>query len=174
MIETERLLLIPCDSTHFEAFFQSEQSLADLLGVKLAAGWMQFPEAIPYGYEMLKSNPQNRDWGMHLFVHKEDNKLIGMGGFKGAVNENGMIELGYEISPDYQNRGLATETAQGMLIHAFSYTEIKMVEAHTLAEENTSGRILRKCGLKKICENHNATDDYSWQWRITREEYEKQ
>lgn len=173
MIETERLLLVPCDLKHFEAFFQSEQHLADLLGVGLANEWMQFPEAMPYCRKMLESNPQNRDWGLHLFVHKKDNKLIGMGGFKGTVSEKGMVEIGYEISPDYQGQGLATEAAIGMIDHAFSHSNITMVEAQTLPEENASCKILRKCGLEKIGEKYDPDDGQTWHWRILRENYEK-
>lgn len=173
MIETERLLLIPCDFAHFEAFFQSEQNLAELLDVSLANDWMQFPEAMPFGYKMLQTNPQNRDWGMRLFVHKKDNKLIGMGGFKGAVDARGMVEIGYEIAPDYQKQGLATEAAQGMIEYAFSFPAVKMVEAQTLPEENVSGKILRRCGLLKIGEKYDAEDGTTWHWRILRENYEK-
>lgn len=173
MIETERLLLIPCSSAHFEAFFQSEQNLAELLGVSLASNWMQFPEAMPKCYEMLNLNPQNREWGLHLFIHKADRKLIGMGGFKGAVNENGAVEIGYEISPDYQKQGLASEAAAGLIEQAFSQPKVGKVEAHTLPEENFSCRILRKCGLSKIGEKNDPEDGRIWHWRILRKEYEK-
>lgn len=173
MIETERLLLIPCGSAHFEAFFQSEQNLAELLDVSLASGWTQFPEAMPKCSEMLKLNLQNHDWGLHLFIHKADRKLIGMGGFKGAVNATGAIEIGYEISPDYQKQGLATEAAAGLIERAFSQPKVEMVDAHTLPEENYSCRILRKCGLLKIGEKYDPEDGEVWHWRIFRNEYEK-
>lgn len=172
-IKTERLLIVSCDATHFEAFFQSEQRLAEILCVSLAKEWMQFPEAMTYGYKMFKSNPLNLEWGMRLFVHKKDEKLIGMGGFKGAADGNGMVEIGYEIAPDYQNQGLATEAALGMIKYAFSFSDIKAVEAQTIPEENTSGRILQRCGLRKIGEKFSLTEGKSWLWRIDRQDYEK-
>jgi RimJ/RimL family protein N-acetyltransferase len=173
MIETERLQLIACSKMHLQALLRGEQALADLLGVSLAENWLLFPESVSYSLEMLEKNPQNLRWGMHLFLHKEENKIIGSGGFKGRADDEGMVEMGYAISPDYENRGLATEAARGMIDYAFSWSQVLRVDAHTLAAENASVRILRKCGMTKIAEKHDAEDGDIWQWRISREQYGK-
>jgi [ribosomal protein S5]-alanine N-acetyltransferase len=173
MIETERLQLIACNKMHLNALIQGEQVLADLLGVELAENWLVFPEAAPYALEMLEANPQVLRWGMRLFLKKDENKIIGNGGFKGVADENGMVEIGYAISPLYENQGLATEAARGMIEYAFSWSNIKMVDAHTLAEENASVKVLQKCGMTKIAEKHDEEDGDIWQWRILREDFEK-
>lgn len=173
MIETERLQLIACSKMHLNTLIQSEQALANLLGVELAENWLVFPEAAPYALEMLEKNPQVLRWGMHLFIHKDENKIIGNGGFKGLADENGMVEIGYAISPQFENQGLATEAARGMIDYAFSWANVKMVDAHTLAEENASVRVLQKCGMTRIAEKHDAEDGDIWQWRILREDFEK-
>jgi [ribosomal protein S5]-alanine N-acetyltransferase len=173
MIETERLQLIACNKMHLNALLQSEQALADLLGVEFAENWLIFPESIEYSLKMLEGNPQILRWGMHLFLKRDENKIIGNGGFKGIADENGMVEIGYAVSPLYENRGLATEAARGMIEYAFSWSPVRMVDAHTLAEENASGRILQKCGMTKIAEKHDPEDGDLWQWRILREEFEK-
>lgn len=173
MIRTERLKLIPCREKHFQAALKDELSLAALLGVTTAEQWNSFPEAIPFGYEMLKNDPQNAEWGMYLFVHVADKKLIGIGGFKGFPGEEGTAEIGYEISPEYQRQGLATECAKAMIEHAFAHNFVKNVDAHTLAEENASGKVLQKCGLKKVAEKHDAEDGDIWHWRILRKEFQK-
>jgi ribosomal-protein-alanine N-acetyltransferase len=173
MIETERLQLIACNKMHLNALVQSEQALADLLGVSLAENWLVFPEAVPFALKMLESNPQILRWGMHLFVLKDENKIIGNGGFKGAADEDGMVEIGYAISPVYGNQGFATEAARGMIDYAFSWANVRMVDAHTLAEENASVKVLRKCGMTRIAEKHDTEDGDIWQWRILREEFEQ-
>jgi len=173
MIETERLQLIACNKMHLNALIQSEQALADLLGVELAENWLVFPEAPPLFLKMLETDPQVLRWGMHLFLKKDENKIIGNGGFKGTPDENGMVEIGYAISPIYENQGFATETARGMMDYAFSWANVRMVDAHTLAEENASVKVLRKCGMTKIAEKHDTEDGTIWQWRISREDFEK-
>lgn len=174
MIETERLQLIPCNLMHFEAVLQSEQNLAELLDVGLAKDWMQFPEAMLHGLEMLKKSPQNLRWGTYLFLHKLENKLVGNGGFKGATDENGMVEIGYALAPEFWNQGLATEAAKSLIQYAFSWSNVKMVDAHTLTEENASVKILLKCGMTKIAEKHDTEDGNIWQWRVLRAEFEKE
>ena len=158
---------------HLNALMQSEQALADLLGVTLADGWLVFPEAVPFALQMLETDPQILRWGMHLFLKKDENKIIGNGGFKGVPDENGMVEIGYAISPAYENQGLATEAARGMIEYAFSWANVRMVDAHTLAEENASVKVLQKCGMTRIAEKHGTEDGDILQWRILREDFEK-
>jgi RimJ/RimL family protein N-acetyltransferase len=172
MIETERLKLIPCDNAHFDTLLEDEKAFADLLGAEMAENWLIFPESVSYAKKMLEKDALALKWGMRVILYKPENKIIGTGGFKGAADENGMVEIGYSIAPKYQNRGLATEAAKGMLDYSFSHDFVKVVEAHTLAEENASGKVLQKCGLTKIGEKFDKEDGHIWHWRIWREEYE--
>lgn len=64
-------------------------------------------------YDYLKSHPAANGRWTYLFIHKPDLTLIGLGGFKGAVNAEGMVDIGYAIAPSYRRRGLAIEAAQG-------------------------------------------------------------
>ena len=161
---------------HLNALIQGEQALADLIGVELAENWLVFPETIdfiPLSLQMLESDPQILRWGMHLFLKKDENKIIGNGGFKGLPNDEGMVEIGYAISPLYENQGLGTEAARGMIDYAFSWGAVRMVDAHTLAAENASVKVLQKCGMTRIAEKHDPDDGPIWQWRILREDFEK-
>ena len=175
MIETERLQLIACNKMHLNALIESEQALAGLVGVELAENWLVFPETVdflPHALKMLETNPQLLRWGMHLFLKKDENKIIGNGGFKGTPDDAGMVEIGYAISPLYEGRGLATEAARGMIDYAFSWGNVRAVDAHTLAEENASVKVLEKCGMTRIAEKHDPDDGDIWQWRITREDFQ--
>jgi len=172
MIETERLKLIPFEVRHFEAFERGESELSELLKVEMADDWLVFPEAMPYSHAYLKQNADAANWWMYLFVHKRDGKLVGSGGFKGKPDAEGMTEIGYAIAPSYQNTGLATEAAEGLTEFAFSYLQVTVVQAHTLAEENASNSVLRKIGMRFIKELHDEEDGDIWQWSVTREEYQ--
>lgn len=177
MIETERLRLIPCTVEHFEAMLSDEQKLAALLGVTLANDWLGFEaarEAMPPSYEFLKSHPSAYGWWTYLFIHTADNKLIGLGGFKGVPDDSGMVELGYSIAPAYREQGLATEASRGMLDYAFSHREIRMVDAHTLPQQNASTRVLKKIGMQYVDTVIDPTDGEIWHWRLLREDYEKE
>lgn len=174
MIETSRLQLIPCELSHFEAIIHDEARLATLLHVELAAEWLGFAaasEAMQPAYEYLKSHPSALGWWTYLFIHKTDHTLIGLGGFKGEVNEEGMVEIGYAIAPGYRRRGLAREAAQGLVEYAFAHPEIKRVDAHTLPERNASTGVLEKVGMKHVGTVTDPDDGEIWHWSLDREEH---
>lgn len=168
MIKTERLDLIACEIKYFEAFERDENELARMLDVELAESWLVFPEVISYSHEFLKNNPDAADWWMYFFIHRADRKLIGNGGFKGKPDEAGTVEIGYAIAPAYRCKGLATEAAQGLIDFAFSHLQVEMIQAHTLAEENESVKVLRKIGMEFVKELNDPEDGDIWQWELKR------
>jgi [ribosomal protein S5]-alanine N-acetyltransferase len=170
MIETERLKIIPCSREDLEIVANSEEKLGARLAVDIENGWLIMPESIPYSLKMIDEDARAVVWGMHFIVYKPDNKLIGCGGYKGAPDAEGMVEFGYSVAPSYENRGLATEAAKGLIGKAFANADVKMVDALTLAEWNASTSILKKCGLTKIAEKHDPEDGDLWQWRLYRSE----
>lgn len=172
MIETANLKLIPCESRHFEAILNDHTRLEQMLGVSLADGWLVFPESMQSGYDYLEAHPDALGWWTYLFIHTGDKSLIGSGGFAGAPNANGMVEIGYAVAPAYRNRGLATEAAFGLIAYAFSHPQIRMVDAHTLNEVNSSTRVLEKVGMEMIGTAHDPDEGEVWHWRLTREVYD--
>jgi len=170
MIRTVNLQLIPCELMHLEAILRNKKELEPLLHVTVPERWPEFPEAFPYAYELLKTDPSLLHWWTYLFVHTQDRMLVGSGGFKGKPDDSGMVEIGYEIVPEYRNRGLATEAAQGLVDYAFSHPQVNTVQAHTLPERNPSTRVLEKVGMKYVGTVHDPHDGEIWHWRLTRED----
>jgi len=178
MISTPNLNLIPCELKHFEAILRSQEELRDLLGVKVFDGWFDFPgvagvEAIRFAYEHLKKHPDLLGWWTYLVVHVKDNALVGQGGYKGRADESGMVEIGYAIIPDYRGRDVATEAAQGLVDFAFSHSHIQSVDAHTLAEQNGSTRVLEKVGMAREGSAHDPDVGEVWHWTLRRVDYER-
>jgi RimJ/RimL family protein N-acetyltransferase len=174
VIETPNLLLIPCELPHFEALLKDHNELAKVLRVTLTDDWLGFPDAeetMQPSYEYLKSHPSVLGWWTYLFIHTADHTLIGVGGFKGEPNAEGIVEIGYAIAPAYRGRGLATEAASGMLKYAFSHPEVSRVDAHTLPERNPSTRVLERVGMRYVGVVNDPEDGEVWHGRVRREEY---
>jgi len=144
MIETKNLQLIPCEPLHLATVLRDKESLGRLLGVSVPDTWPEFPQAIPYVYERLRSDPSSVGWWTYLFVHAGDRVLDGEGGLKGKPDESGVVEIGYAIVPEYRQRGLATEAARGLARWAFSHPNVMAVEAETLPDGSVSIRVLEK------------------------------
>lgn len=149
-IETENLTLIACDKQTLEYALAGNRLLSDHINVTVPDNWTEFgARALKYSLDKLKSGKSEFGWWTYLPIHKADNKLIGSCGYKGQPNENGEVEIGYEIKTEYRDKGLATELAKALVENAFNFETVNSVQAHTLGEINASTKVLSKCGFQR-------------------------
>ena len=169
VLHSKRLHFINPTPALVDKIIEGRAALAEYLQLHIPEEWDEF-ETEPYVYvrEKLKVNPDEAPWWMWLAVLTQDNILIGQCGFKGPPKD-GMVEFGYGVVSSHRGIGLATEIAAVLIDHAFTFPEITHVMAHTLAEENASTNILRKCGLQFVSEINDPEDGLIWQWRLDRE-----
>ena len=113
-------------------------------------------------------NEEEKGWWTYIPIYKPENKLIGSGGYQGKPTDDGTVEIGYEILADYRNRGLATEMTLALVENAFRSPAVRSVIAHTLGEENSSTRVLRKCGFEKIDEIIHPQEGIIWKWKLSK------
>ena len=167
MIVTPRLKLVNLTTPIAEAMFKGDTAFANFLNVTIPVNWSEEKMAIETFYNETKSDPENFKWATYLIIHTADKKLIGCGGFKGKPVD-GIVEIGYEIHADYRGLGLATEAAKGLTEFAFSDSQVNIVLAHTLAEENASCKILKKVGFAFVKQYNDPEDGEIWQWKINK------
>lgn len=58
-------------------------------------------------------------------------------------------ELGYWIGIPYWNRGYATEALQTLIDYGFRSLELSRIQAHHMAINPASGRVMEKAGLRR-------------------------
>jgi [ribosomal protein S5]-alanine N-acetyltransferase len=168
-IEGQQLLLIACDIPTLENAIAGNEQLAKYLDVLVPDNWTEFGvAALNYSIEKLNQGPHEQGWWTYFPIHKTDNRLIGTCGYKGKPNAEGEVEIGYEIAPDYRNKGLATELANTLVKNAFSFDEVRSVTAHTLGTINASTKVLSKCGFSKIAELKDDDAGIIWKWELKR------
>lgn len=169
-IETKNLKLIQCNIEILNEAIAGNEKLEKKLRVTVQDNWTEFGiGALQYSLDRLSESKDEAGWWTYFPIHKQDNKLIGSGGYKGKPTPEGTVELGYEISPDYRNRGLATEMTNGLIQNAFKDGRIKSIIAHTLGQENPSTRVLKKCGFEKVEEINDPDDGLIWKWELKRQ-----
>ncbi len=79
---------------------------------------------------------------------KSDNQLIGSIGFSGINSYHHRIELSYDLSRHYWQRGIMTDAIKAVLNYAFSKMRVNRIEAYTAADNIPSKNLLLKCGFK--------------------------
>lgn len=172
LLTTLNLRLVACDPEILQTALAGDDQLAQALGVEIAREWTTFgPEALRYAQIKLAESEHERGWWTYLPIHKIDNKLIGSGGYKGRPTEDGVVEIGYEIAPDYRCKGFATEMATGLIQQAFNSNLVRKIIAHTLPQDNSSTHVLKKCGFTITQEITDPEDGIIWQWKLTKSRF---
>ena len=168
-METARIKLIKCDQSILEHVLEGDEKLSTVLKIEIAENWSEFGTAIfEYVLAKIKEKPDSQKWWTYLPVLKDANMLIGSCGYKGEPDEEGMVELGYEVAEAYRNQGYATEITTLLIEQAFGVEGVTKIVAHTLAEENASTRVLNKCDFKWVGELENDEDGTIWKWELNK------
>lgn len=76
--------------------------------------------------------------------------LVGICGFRELPDEEGGVELRYEVLPPFQRRGLATEGAEALVAWAFESHWARLIRARTTREELGAMQVLAKLGFTLI------------------------
>ena len=125
MTKTSEIKLINCNITILEHVISGDKVLAKELNINIPNKWSEFGTgAFEYVLKKVSANPEDCKWWAYLPMLKHSNTLIGSCGYKGKADDNGRIEIGYEIALSYRNNGYATTVAQ---LYHLAMAEKKML-----------------------------------------------
>lgn len=163
---SERIELINCNRKILEIISEGNDELSNYLNVNVIDKWTAFGDQI-FGLTLqaVIKDPDSQKWFAYLPIETRSNTLIGTCGYKGPPDENGTVEIGYEVSEKFRNRGLATEMAEILIKTAFEDKRVKAILAHTMPEENASVKVLKKCNFHFVKEVNDVDDGTVWQWK---------
>lgn len=82
-------------------------------------------------------------------------KLIGTICLFEFSDDNLKAEIGYELLPDVQGKGIMQEAASKVIDFGIQYIGLNSIEAYTHSENQNSTRLLEKLNFKR----HNAGDN---------------
>jgi [ribosomal protein S5]-alanine N-acetyltransferase len=141
------------------------QSLEEVLAMVEAMTASEKAELSADWLARLRASTPPDPWTLGFsMVHSDSDVVVGKCGFKGPPAADGVVEIAYGVSPEYQGNGYATEAAQSMTEYAFSSGKVRVVRAHTRPEPNASTRVLTKCGFRSIGEVIDPEDGLVWRW----------
>jgi RimJ/RimL family protein N-acetyltransferase len=146
-----------------EALAEGDAVFTERFGIPVETGWSGFPEAVPILLQAAKSGVPGQ-WGPQLFFD-DDGALVGNGGWKGAPQE-GEAELGYAVAPSRQRQGIATAVVRELVERA-RRADLRVVVAHTLAEQNASTKVLARCGFTRTAQLADPDQGQVWRWELS-------
>ena len=150
-LETKRLQLIPFTLDLKKAAMNDSAKLLEMLGVYVPEHWPgpDLAEALPYFVENMEKAPSEPVWDW-IAIHRLDQGVIGGIGFMGGPDQDGVVEMGYDIVPEYRKRGYATEMARSLVAWTFQETGIKVVTASCLDDNIGSIKVLKNAGMHQL------------------------
>lgn len=150
-ILTPRLELVLGTASVLRADLEGPDALGEALGAAVpVAGWPpgEWDEpAVRWMLGQVESGISPGDWGAWYYLRREDRLLVGAGGYKGAPDDDGTVEIGYSVVESVQRRGYATEAALGLVVRAFADPSVRRVTAETFPHLVASLGVLRKLGF---------------------------
>ena len=155
LIETERLKLVPLDFESINPDYH--QKIEQKLGLQLASMILgeqidrEIKAAMRTSLEnVIRDKKQDQwytDWQSVLIIVKEENTIIGGFCYQRYPDEEGTVQIGYMIQPEYQRNGYMTEALKRGIAWIFERHDISAVLAETTKSNLPSHKVLQKIGM---------------------------
>lgn len=133
MIQTKRLTIRMASDAEMRRLIENEpepamkQAYEEMLSLSLA-------------------HPNQRRWYAVWFLELPNGVRVGDLCFKG-LREDGAVEIGYGLLPEYWGQGYATEAVTAASAWAAAQPGVTRVEAETEPDNAASQRVLEKAGF---------------------------
>jgi RimJ/RimL family protein N-acetyltransferase len=155
-LQSPRLILIAATLAHVRTELVSPERLATLLGAVVSTEWPPGEydrDAIEFfRARMEEGGEEVAGWYIWYAVRMADlerpRTLVGAAGYFGPPDAEGTVEIGYSVLPEWQRRGYASEIVQALVDHAFTFTRVERVIAHTTEANPASITILLRSGFQ--------------------------
>ncbi|MFM8933012.1 MAG: GNAT family N-acetyltransferase [Gemmataceae bacterium] len=154
-IPTARLMLVLQSPSEVMAWVES---LPPSDRAEISSGWL----------DMVRQAPPGDPWSLGFRILDKGTGLV-VGGcmFKGPPKDDGIVEIAYGIDPPWRGCGFATEAAAGLAVFARGTGLVRLVCAHTRADNPASMRVLEKAGFLRAGGTIDPEDGPLLRWEKT-------
>jgi ribosomal-protein-alanine N-acetyltransferase len=99
--------------------------------------------------QAINENIQRNDSVYWAIILNGTDKLIGTICLFNFSNDDLKVEIGYELLPNFQGKGIMQEAASKVIDFAIQYIGLNSIEAYTHSENQGSTRLLEKLNFKR-------------------------
>ncbi|MFB7656455.1 MULTISPECIES: GNAT family N-acetyltransferase [unclassified Streptomyces] len=90
------------------------------------------------------------EWGVFVLVRAEDGRAVGGMGFHGPPDEDGRVEIGYDLAEAARGHGYATEALRALSAWALARDEVTSVFATTEPANVASQAVITRAGFTRV------------------------
>jgi [ribosomal protein S5]-alanine N-acetyltransferase len=143
--ETKHLRLRALCTADTAAVFNFYAS-TEMMSWRGAPVFTQLSEAEKLMFEWRRLQAQQTGFRLGIGLRETD-ELIGTAGLKNISTQHCSAEIGYELQPEFWNRGYMTEALQPMLSFVFDELQLHTITANIDPNHIASKRVLEKLGF---------------------------
>jgi ribosomal-protein-alanine N-acetyltransferase len=154
-----RLLPLPLDA--MRALVSGELALAsELTGVELPTFFTdeRMVWLCNYRINQIEHDPASAEWLVRVVVSHPGGDAVGHAGFHGPPDENGMVEVGYSVVPEFRRRGYARAIVRALLERAASEPGVRVVRASISPDNEASLATIAGFGFTRVGEQWDDED----------------
>lgn len=132
----------------FAALVAGDSATAErLIGLPIPAAFAEAIDIWRYMTELVAADPLNASWLMQAVI--DNDAIVGNAGFKGAPTE-GVVELGYRITPERRRLGIAGAAVSLLLDEARQHRDVDAVIARISPDNLASVGVVTKAGFIQV------------------------
>ena len=149
-INTVRLTLVPLSLEQLNTWLNDVQALEHELVCHYRGEKLQndFESRVRVQLSKVQNDLANWLWNTFwLILRNEDRLVIGSFQFNGAPNDEGLVRIGFELSPEFRHCGYMTEAVRAMCRWAKLQPGIYQICAQTECDNIASQKVLYQCGF---------------------------
>jgi RimJ/RimL family protein N-acetyltransferase len=113
----------------------------------------------------LVDDPDEEPWLMRVAVLKGTRQVVGRAGFHQPPDADGVVEIGYSVTPRFRRQGFAVEMAAGLIKWAAS-RGCSACLASVRPDNAPSLATIARLGFVKVGEQMDEVDGLEWVHRL--------
>ncbi|MFI1165914.1 GNAT family N-acetyltransferase [Streptomyces sp. NPDC020801] len=96
------------------------------------------------------------EWGMFVLVRRQDGRAVGAIGFHSAPDEEGRVEIGYDLAESARGHGYATEALRALSAWALARDDVRQLFATVERDNGPSHRVVARAGFVRVSEDERG------------------
>ena len=149
VLKTERLLLRRIESSDSDVilFLRSDETVTKFIERPENRKTRNISDAKKFIEELHEYIETNQSISRGITL-KTEPKIIGTICLWNFARDNTIAEVGYDLDPEFQKKGIMDEALKVIIEYAFKELKLDQVEAFTHFENENSKRLLEKNGFR--------------------------
>jgi [ribosomal protein S5]-alanine N-acetyltransferase len=153
-----RVHLALLSTTALEALVRRDLAAASAeAGLELPAWFPENDFLWTLRFGQVIGEPEHAPWLTRIVVDAATGAVVGLAGFHGPPDERGMVEVGYEVSPDQRRRGYGRAAVAWLIDYARDHRAV-VVRASVAPDNAPSLGLVAQLGFVHVGEQIDEID----------------